>query len=72
VSENEALLRKLRDIKAEFRRSQPAFALMSYGAVHLAINPWIKLQSILAKANKKAELPFWQPGCLRSLQKQNP
>jgi len=39
---NEAPRKKLRGIKAEFRRSQPAFALMSYGAVHLAIQPWIK------------------------------
>ena len=37
-----------RDIAARRR-----FALMSYGAVHLAIHPWSKLQDILAKANRR-------------------
>jgi len=39
--------------QAELRRSQPAFALKSFGAVRHAIHPWSKLQGILAKANKK-------------------
>ena len=41
-----------RDIKAELRRSQPAFALKRFGAVRPAIHPCSKLQSIPAKANK--------------------
>ncbi len=43
---------KLRGIKAELRRSQPAFALKSFGAVRHAIHPCSKLQGVLAKANK--------------------
>jgi hypothetical protein len=42
-----------RDIKAELRRSQPAFALKRFGAVRPAIHFCSKLQSIPAKANKK-------------------
>ena len=49
---NEAPRSKLRGIKAELRRSQPAFALKSFGAVRHAIHPCSKLQGILAKANK--------------------
>ena len=41
-----------RGIKAELRRSQPAFALKSFGEVRHAIHPCRKLQGILAKANK--------------------
>ena len=51
---NEAPRSKLRGIKAELRRSQPAFALKSFDAVRHAIHPCSKLQGILAKANKKA------------------
>ena len=49
---NEAPRSKLRGIKAKLRRSQPAFALKSFGAVRHAIHPCSKLQGILAKANK--------------------
>jgi hypothetical protein len=49
---NEAPRSKLRGIKAELRRSQPAFALKNFGAVRHAIHPYSKLQGILAKANK--------------------
>jgi len=34
------------------RHSQPAFALTSFGAVHLAIHPCGQPRGILAKANK--------------------
>jgi len=50
--QNEAPRSKLRGIKAKLRRSQPAFALKSFGAVRHAIHPCSKLQGILAKANK--------------------
>ena len=50
VSINEAPRSKLRGIKAELLRSQPAFALKSFGAVRHAIHPCSKLQGILAKA----------------------
>lgn len=42
-----------RDIKAELRRSQPAYALKRFDAVRPAIHPCSKLQIIPAKANKK-------------------
>ena len=40
--------------------AKPAFALTSYGAVHLAFHPCSKLQGIQAKANKSYEL--WVEG----------
>ncbi len=40
-------------IKRKLRHSQPAFALVSSGAVHLTIHPCGLPQGILAKANKK-------------------
>ncbi|MBN1795477.1 MAG: type II secretion system protein [Sedimentisphaerales bacterium] len=52
-TENEAPRSRLRGIRAEFRRSQPGFALSSSAAVRPAIHHCSKLQSILAKANKK-------------------
>ena len=51
-AQNKAPRCKQRGILAEFRRSQPASALPSFGAVHLAIHPCGKSQGILAKANK--------------------
>jgi hypothetical protein len=33
--------------------AKPAFALTSYGAVHLALHPYSKLQGIQAKANSR-------------------
>ena len=49
---NEAPRCKQRGILAEFRRSQPAFALSSFGEVRPAIHLRGKPRSILAKANK--------------------
>jgi hypothetical protein len=40
--------------KRNCAEAQPAFALTSYGAVHLALHPCSKLQGIRAKANKKS------------------
>jgi hypothetical protein len=51
ICRDEAPRSKLRGIKAELRRSLPAFALKSFGAVRHAIHPCSKLQGILAKAN---------------------
>jgi hypothetical protein len=42
--------------QAELRHSQPAFALVSFGAVHLAIHSCGKPQGILAKANETESL----------------
>ena len=38
--------------KRNCAEAKSAFALMSYGAVHLALHPCSKLQGIRAKANK--------------------
>ena len=38
--------------KRNYAVAKPAFALTSFGAVHLAIHPCSKLQGIQAKANK--------------------
>ena len=50
VAMNEAPRSKLRGIKAELRRSQPAFALKIFGAVRHAI---LSGRGPKAKANKK-------------------
>ena len=64
---NEAPRSKMRAIKAELRRSLTRLRSLSFGAVHLAIHCFSKLQEVLAKANNLCAIRQLQPiplGCV--------